>query len=92
MHVLWQPGHPQVKCYKKLAGLNVKFENLQKQQDHPKNNGTAFSKATSKSLHAHTSSSDWIVDSSCTHHMARDASLFSSLDIDKKNDKTLYWE
>jgi len=31
---------------------------------------------TSKELHGNTSKSEWIVDSSCIHHMAKDASLF----------------
>ena len=34
---------------------------------------------TSQSLHAFTTQIECIVDSSCTHHMDKDASLFSSL-------------
>jgi hypothetical protein len=38
-----------------------------------------FFVSDSQALHAHTSKSEWIIDSGCTHHMAKDASLFSSL-------------
>ena len=38
-----------------------------------------FLVGTSQALHAHTSQNEWVVDSSCTHHMVRDASMFSSL-------------
>lgn len=32
-------------------------------------------------LHSHFLKNEWVVDSSCTHHMEKDASLFSSLHI-----------
>ena len=41
----------------------------------PKN--YTFSVNTSQELHAHTNQTKWIVDYGCTHHMAKDASLFS---------------
>ena len=34
---------------------------------------------TSQVLHAHTNKTEWIVDSGCTHHMEKDASLLASL-------------
>ena len=30
-------------------------------------------------LHAYSSRNEWVVESSCTNHLAKDASLFSSL-------------
>ena len=39
-------------------------------------------------LHANTSQNEWIVDSSFTHHMEKDGSLFSSLD--KAAERKLY--
>ena len=35
-----------------------------------------------QALHAHTAQNEWAIHSSCTNHMAKDASLFSSLDKD----------
>ena len=36
-------------------------------------------------LHAHTSKNEWVVDSSFTHHMVKDAPLFSSRNIVVEN-------
>jgi hypothetical protein len=41
-------------------------------------------------LHVHTSSSDWIADSGCTHHMATDVSLLSALNTNKNCDEKVY--
>ena len=39
-----------------------------------------FNIGTSQVLLAHNSQNESVVDSSCTHHMAKDGSLFSSFD------------
>jgi hypothetical protein len=39
-----------------------------------------FQVETSQALLSHTMQNEWVVDSRCTHHMAKDASLFTSLD------------
>ena len=44
----------------------------------PLENNT-FSINTSQALHARTNKIEWIVDSGCTHGMAKDASMFYSL-------------
>ena len=36
---------------------------------------------TSQALLDQTSQNEWVVDSSCTHHMAKDTSFFSSPDF-----------
>ena len=45
-------------------------------------NAFTFNVRTSQPLHVHTLKNEWVGDSSSTHHMVKDASLFSSLDMD----------
>ena len=44
-----------------------------------------FTTGTSQALLAQTSQNERVVNSGCTHHMAKDASLFSSLNVSTKN-------
>jgi len=39
-----------------------------------------FQFGTSQSLLSHSMKNEWVVDFGCTHHMAKDASLFTWLD------------
>ena len=48
-------------------------------------NDFTFIVKTSQSLLVETSQNEWVVDSSCTHHMAKDASLLSYLDAAAEN-------
>ena len=41
-----------------------------------------FTVETSQALLANTSQNEWVVESGCIHHMAKDGSLFSSFDND----------
>jgi hypothetical protein len=56
-----------------------RLTNLHNQTSEGKVDNYTFFVSASQALHAHTSQSEWIVDFGCTHHMAKDASLFSSL-------------
>jgi hypothetical protein len=47
-------------------------------------NEFTFNVITSQALLAQTSHNEWVVNSDCTHDMAKDASMFSSLDIATK--------
>jgi hypothetical protein len=56
-----------------------------------KANKYTFSISASQDFHAHTSQSEWIVNYGCTHHMAKDASLFSSLNESSKKINIHNW-
>jgi hypothetical protein len=43
-----------------------------------------FQVGTSQALLSHSVQNEWVVDFGCTHHMAKDASLFTCLDEDKE--------
>jgi hypothetical protein len=49
----------------------------------PTNNFT-FQVRTSHTLLSHSMHNEWVVDSGCTHHMDKDASLFTWLDEAKE--------
>ena len=47
-----------------------------------------FQVGTSQALLSHSAQNEWVVGSGCTHHMAKDASLFISLD--EANERKIY--
>lgn len=89
-------GFMEKVCWKKTSYLEEKVKNLEgdvstrcsTNMQHRTSEGRAYNYmffvSSSQILHAHTSKSEWIVDSGCTHHMAKDASLFLALYQAKK--------
>ena len=59
--------------------MTRRLANIQSQNSKGKAYIYAFSISTSQVLHSHTLESECIVDSDCTHHIAKGATLFSSL-------------
>jgi hypothetical protein len=88
-------GHMEKACRQKTKDLEEKVKKLEgdvstgrstKHTSEGKQNNYMFVVSSSQALHAHTSQNEWIVNSGCTHHMAKDVSLFSSLsEATKKN-------
>jgi hypothetical protein len=73
-------------CYKKRDDLEEKVKCLEgnmSSERRPTDNFT-FQVRTSQALLSHSAQNEWVVDSGCTHHMAKDASLFTWLDEAKE--------
>ena len=78
----------EISCWKKtkyleekvtsIEGYVASFWSINRLIERKIENFTFFV-SSSQSLHAQTSQSEWIVNSSCTYHMDKDASLFCSL-------------
>jgi hypothetical protein len=90
-------GHIEKDFYNKTRDLEEKARNLEGDVSNGQSTNAqhrlpegkvdkyTFSISTSQALRGHTSQSEWIVDFGCTHHMAKDASPFSSLSEAIKN-------
>lgn len=84
-------GHAEKICWKKISSLEEKVKWLEGDVVAICSTGwsvNAFNLnvGTSQAFHDHMLKNEWFVDSGCTHHMEKDASLFSSLDttVEKK--------
>jgi catalase len=74
-------GHMEKDCYKKRDDLKEKIKRLEGDMFvvcRPIDNFT-FQFKTSHTLLSHFAQNELVVDSRCTHHMVKDASLFTSM-------------
>jgi hypothetical protein len=69
--------------YKKREDLKEEFKCLERDVSiiHQAIDNFIFQVGTSQALLSHSSQNEWVVGSRCTHHIAKDASLFISLDV-----------
>ena len=79
-------GHAEKTCWKKIYDLEEKVKYLEGVLAIVRSNGRStnaftFNVEPSQVLHAHMLKNEWVLDSNCTHHMVKDAFLFSSLNI-----------
>ena len=72
--------------YKKRGDLEEKIKCLEGDVSvvHQPTDNFTFQVRTSQALLSHSVQKKWVVDSECTHHMAKDSSLFTSLDEAKE--------
>jgi hypothetical protein len=77
-------------CWKKTSDLEEKVNHLEANVAVVPStsrlvDAVTFNVITSQALYSHTSNIEQVGDSSCTHHMEKDTSLFSSLNMATKN-------
>jgi hypothetical protein len=73
-------------CYKKRDDIEEKVKRLEQNvssEQQPSDN-FPFQVGTLQALLSHSMQNEWLVDSGCTHHMAKDASLFTWVDQAKE--------